>query len=58
MAYFVLSPNGEESLNKFLNPDPDPIGIILGRTEPRAPKADIVHEGFNQSKIAYSLCMG
>ena len=22
MAYFVLSPNGEESLNTFLNPDP------------------------------------
>ena len=24
MAYFVLSPNGEESLDKFLNPDKDP----------------------------------
>ena len=24
MKYFVLSPNGEESLNKFLSPDPDP----------------------------------
>ena len=24
MACFVLSPNGEESLNKFLSPDPDP----------------------------------
>ena len=23
MAYFVLSPNGEESLNKFLSLDPD-----------------------------------
>ena len=23
MAYFVLSRNGEESLNKFLSPDPD-----------------------------------
>ena len=24
MAYFVLPPNGEEYLNKFLTPDPDP----------------------------------
>ena len=24
MAYFVLTPNGEESLNKLLSPDPDP----------------------------------
>ena len=24
MAYFVLSPNGEETLNTFLSPDPDP----------------------------------
>ena len=24
MSYFVLSPNGEESINKFLSPDPDP----------------------------------
>ena len=24
MAYFVLSPNGEESLNKFIIPDSDP----------------------------------
>ena len=24
MAHFVLSPNGEESLNQFLSPDPDP----------------------------------
>ena len=23
MAYFVLSPNGEESLNNFLSTDPD-----------------------------------
>ena len=25
MAYSVVSPNGEESLNKFLSPDPDHI---------------------------------
>ena len=24
MAYFILSPDGEESLNIFLSPDPDP----------------------------------
>ena len=24
MAYFVLSPSGEESLKTFLSPDPDP----------------------------------
>ena len=30
MAYFVLSPNGKESLNKLLSPDPDHL-----RGEPR-----------------------
>ena len=27
MAYFVLSFNGEESLYKFLSPDPDHLGV-------------------------------
>ena len=30
MAYFVLYPNAEEPLNKFLSPDPDPDHLRRG----------------------------
>ena len=29
MAHFVLSPNGEESLNRFSSPDPNPDRVHL-----------------------------
>ena len=41
MAYVVISPSGEESLNIFLNPDPD---------------AGLDHLGGGQSHAYNSLC--
>ena len=54
VAYFVLSPNGEEYLNKFLTPDPDPDHL---RGPSHGYETSCVEKIKTIGKIVFELCV-